>query len=74
MWDQVCKRQEPCTPKALLEKLSYIFSLLQGLTEEITIYHFKVRNLILCFKSGLQEFSTSLVNLIAFQHLDSRIY
>ena len=34
MWEQVCKIQEPLTPKSLLVNMRLIFGLLRGSTQE----------------------------------------
>ena len=56
-------------PKSLIVNLRILFGLLRGYTQETPRYLVKIHNLILCFKTWGQEFSTLLVNSVAVQYL-----
>ena len=72
IWEQVCEIKHPCTTKALLSNLCILFGLSKGFTQEYPSYLEKRRNVISLCKSGGEEFSMSLENIIAVQHFDPR--
>ena len=65
MWAQLCESREIHTPKSLLTNTHLLFELSQGSTQGTTVYLGTIRNLIYCCKSGGEDFSKPLVNLIA---------
>ena len=59
---------------ALLSNLFLHFGLYQGPTQDTTTHLGYICNLVSCWKSGVQEFSIPLVNLIAVHQLDLSWY
>ena len=74
MWSQVCEIQEPLTTKTLLSCINILFGLYQGSNQDTTSYLGITQNLILRFNSGGKDFSTTLINMITVQHLDTSLY